>query len=85
MAHPEGRDGDRFAELEFLTGYTAAPYSSISDRRNREPVGYESQASALPSEDERVAMEFHIACAPEEHPVIPGTGGFRKARGAGRI
>jgi len=25
-------------------------------------------------------MEFFIACAPEEHPVIAGTGGFRKAR-----
>jgi hypothetical protein len=25
-------------------------------------------------------MEFFIACAPEDHPVIPGAGGFRKAR-----
>jgi hypothetical protein len=46
--------------------------------------GYESQASALLSEDERMAMEFHIACAPEDHPVIPGAGGFRKARWARR-
>jgi hypothetical protein len=29
-------------------------------------------------------MEFFIACAPEEYPVIPGTGGFRKARWARR-
>lgn len=29
-------------------------------------------------------MEFFIACAPEAHPIIPGTGGFRKARWAGR-
>jgi len=29
---------------------------------------------------ERAAMEFFIASAPEDHPVIPGTGGFRKAR-----
>ena len=29
-------------------------------------------------------MEFFIACAPEHHPVIPGTGGFRKARWAQR-
>ena len=29
-----------------------------------------------------MAMEFHIACAPEDHPVIPGAGGFRKARWA---
>jgi hypothetical protein len=27
-------------------------------------------------------MEFFIACAPEDHPVIPGSGGFRKARWA---
>ena len=31
-----------------------------------------------------MAMEFYIACAPEGHPVIPGAGGFRKARWAGR-
>ena len=29
-----------------------------------------------------MAMEFYIACAPEVHPVIPGAGGFRKARWA---
>jgi hypothetical protein len=29
-----------------------------------------------------MAMEFFIASAPEVHPVIPGTGGFRKARWA---
>jgi RelE toxin of RelE / RelB toxin-antitoxin system len=44
--------------------------------------GYESQASALLNEEERMAMEFFIACAPEGYPVIPGTGGFRKARWA---
>ena len=43
---------------------------------------YESQVSALLNEEERIAMEFFIACAPEDHPVIPGTGGFRKARWA---
>jgi hypothetical protein len=31
-------------------------------------------------EEERMAMEFFIACAPEDHPVMQGTGGFRKAR-----
>jgi hypothetical protein len=43
---------------------------------------YESQVSAFLSEEEQIAMEFFIACAPESHPVIPGTGGFRKARWA---
>jgi hypothetical protein len=46
--------------------------------------GYECQVSALLNEDERVAMEFYIACAPEDHPVIPGAGGFRRARWARR-
>ena len=45
---------------------------------------YESQVSALLNEEERMALEFHIACAPEAHPVIPGAGGFRKARWARR-
>lgn len=42
--------------------------------------GYESRVLGFLSEDERMAMEFFIACAPQDHPVIPGTGGFRKAR-----
>ena len=42
--------------------------------------GYETQVSALLTEEERMAMDFFIACAPEDHPVIPGTGGFRKTR-----
>jgi mRNA-degrading endonuclease RelE of RelBE toxin-antitoxin system len=46
--------------------------------------GYESQVSALLDEEERMAMEFFIACGPEDHPVIPGSGGFRKARWARR-
>jgi mRNA-degrading endonuclease RelE of RelBE toxin-antitoxin system len=45
---------------------------------------YESLVSALLSEEERTAMEFFIACAPEDHPVISGSGGFRKARWARR-
>lgn len=32
------------------------------------------------SEAEREAMELSIAAAPLAHPVIPRTGGFRKAR-----
>ena len=45
---------------------------------------YESDVSKLLIEDERMAMEHHIACAPEKHPVIAGGGGFRKARWARR-
>jgi len=43
---------------------------------------YETQVSALLTEEERLAMEFFVACGPEDHPVIPGSGGFRKARWA---
>ncbi len=43
---------------------------------------YESQVSTLLDEEEQLALEFFIACAPEDHPVIPGSGGFRKARWA---
>ena len=46
--------------------------------------GYESQASAVLDEEERMAMEFFIACAPEDHPVIPVAGGLRKVRWARR-
>jgi hypothetical protein len=42
---------------------------------------YESQVSALLNEDERVAMEFYIACKPDDHPVIPGAGGFARLAG----
>jgi hypothetical protein len=45
---------------------------------------YETQIAALMDEDERAAMEFFIATSPQVHPVIPGTGGFRKARWARR-
>jgi len=47
-------------------------------------LGYESQVSKLLNEDERVDMEYFIACAPENHPVMLGAGGFRKARWARR-
>ena len=32
--------------------------------------GYESQIAALLTEEERMAMEFFIASAPEDHPVV---------------
>ena len=41
---------------------------------------YESQVAALMDEEERQTMEFFIASEPEDHPVISGAGGFRKAR-----
>lgn len=43
---------------------------------------YESQVAVLMDDEERLAMEYFIASSPEDHPVIPGTGGFRKARWA---
>ncbi len=46
---------------------------------------YEREVRRLLVELERTAMEESIAADPEAHPVVPGTGGVRKARwGRGR-
>jgi mRNA-degrading endonuclease RelE of RelBE toxin-antitoxin system len=67
-----------------LTDYTSLPYGEEVIAEIVSLSAYESQVSALLDEEERMAMEFFIACAPEDHPVIPGAGGFRKARWARR-
>ncbi len=41
---------------------------------------YEREAKRLLTELEIAAMEASIAADPESHPVVPGTGGVRKAR-----
>ncbi len=41
---------------------------------------YETRAGKTLRAEERLAMELYIADAPERHPVVPGTGGVRKAR-----
>jgi mRNA-degrading endonuclease RelE of RelBE toxin-antitoxin system len=41
---------------------------------------YEADSAELLPPDERDRLEFTIACDPEAHPVIPNTGGVRKAR-----
>jgi hypothetical protein len=41
---------------------------------------YEREAKRLLTELEIAAMEASIAADPEAHPVVPGTGGVRKAR-----
>jgi mRNA-degrading endonuclease RelE of RelBE toxin-antitoxin system len=41
---------------------------------------YEKRVSKLLAAHERIQMECSISENPERHPVIPGTGGFRKAR-----
>ena len=41
---------------------------------------YERRAKRLLSENELSRLEESIAARPEAHPVIPGTGGIRKAR-----
>jgi hypothetical protein len=52
--------------------HTAMPYSKNVIAEIVSLARYESQVSALLNEDERVAMEFYIACTPGDHPVIPG-------------
>jgi hypothetical protein len=41
---------------------------------------YEREATRLLAEAEIAAMESAIAADPEAHPIVPGTGGVRKAR-----
>ncbi len=41
---------------------------------------YEKQVKRWLMPSEREALEDHIAHAPEAHPIVPGTGGVRKAR-----
>jgi hypothetical protein len=41
---------------------------------------YEKRAGKILRAEEREAMELHVACNPELHPVVAGTGGVRKAR-----
>ncbi len=41
---------------------------------------YERQARRWLTEEEKLALEDSIAGAPEAHPIVPGTGGVRKAR-----
>jgi hypothetical protein len=41
---------------------------------------FDARIGKLLSEDERGQLEFALACAPEGHPTIPGTGGVRKMR-----
>ena len=45
---------------------------------------YERSSKRLLADDEKQAMERAIADDPEAHPVIPGTGGIRKARWAAK-
>jgi hypothetical protein len=44
--------------------------------------GYDRQARKLLTATERAAAELEIALAPLAWPIIPGTGGARKARAA---
>ena len=44
--------------------------------------GYDRRANKLFSPAERAVAELEIAIAPDAWPVIPGTGGARKARAA---
>jgi hypothetical protein len=42
--------------------------------------GYEKRVAKILRQEERDAMESHVAANPEIHPVVSGTGGVRKAR-----
>lgn len=40
---------------------------------------YERQSAKLLTSDEKIELETHLSEAPEAHPIVPGTGGVRKA------
>ncbi|OFW41516.1 MAG: hypothetical protein A3J28_15480 [Acidobacteria bacterium RIFCSPLOWO2_12_FULL_60_22] len=41
---------------------------------------YEKRVGKILRHEEQEAMELHVADNPERHPLVPGTGGVRKAR-----
>ena len=43
---------------------------------------YEKEVRRLLAEPEQAALQLAIAADPETHPIVPGTGGVRKARWA---
>lgn len=43
---------------------------------------YQRRANKLLDPEDRIALAAHLAANPEIYPVIPGTGGLRKARWA---
>jgi len=57
-----------------LTHYPSLPYSAKVIAEVISLSEYESQVSKLLTEDERSAMEYFLAAAPEGHPVIAGVG-----------
>ena len=42
--------------------------------------GYEKEVRRLLAEPKQTALQIAIAADPEAHPMVPGTGGVRKAR-----
>ena len=56
------------------------PYSDGVSAAVAYTTSYQKRVAKILLAEERDAMEFHVAENPETHPVIPGTGGVRKAR-----
>jgi mRNA-degrading endonuclease RelE of RelBE toxin-antitoxin system len=56
------------------------PYDRLMSAAIAYTTVYERRASKALLAEERNAMELYVADNPEIHPVIPGTGGLRKAR-----
>ena len=60
--------------------HTEIPYRKVAMATVFATTRYERNAKRLLTEPERAALRDGIASNPELHPVIPGTGGVRKAR-----
>ena len=76
---PRGKSAQRHAITACCAGITEIPYNGPVTRLVTTPP-YERRIRRLLTPGERAEMEESLAAAPEHHPVVPGSGGVRKAR-----
>ena len=72
--------GPLLPSLSSLDTYTGSPYTRIVKVRVFATSRYEREVRRLLTELEQAALQRAIAAEPEAHPIVPGTGGVRKAR-----
>lgn len=63
-----------------LTRSTSMPYKEVVSAAIAYTTIYDKRVGKILNLEERTAMETYVAGNPEIHPIVPGTGGVRKAR-----
>lgn len=63
-----------------IDSYAGIPYDRLVKVRVFATSRYAREVRRLLGESEQAAMQLAIAADPEAHPIVPGTGGVRKAR-----